>query len=360
MALTIKEVPVEGYETVIEALDPSVGLHALIAVHDTTMGPALGGCRIYPYASVDDALFDVLRLSQGMTYKSAVAEIGLGGGKSVIIADPHEQKTDALLKSFGKAIDSLDGRYICAEDMGSTPEDMVVIRSETRWVTALPGKESSGDPSRFTAWGCFRGIQAVAYSLWGARSLKGKCVAIQGVGSVGAKLAEQLFWAGAELIISDIDPQRAENVASQFGAQTCSIDKVLEVPCDILAPCAIGGILNEKSIPRLQCTAIAGGANNQLLKDEHGGLLMERGILYAPDFVINGGGIINVACELEPDGYNPRVARRKVDKIYEVLLSIFEVAERRGLPPSHAAIDLARHKLHYHIGKRESTIHLHH
>lgn len=364
MALSIEEIDIEDYEKVIEAKDPDVGLHALIAIHDTTMGPSLGGCRIYPYTSREDALFDVLRLSRGMTYKSAVAEIGLGGGKSVIIADPKTQKTEALLRSFAKAVDSLDGQYICAEDMGTTLEDMSIIRSVTQWVAALPDLKSSGDPSRFTAWGCFRGVQAVAHTLWGACPVKDmlreRTIAIQGLGSVGAKLAEHLFWAGARLIVSDVDPVRAEGIAAQLGAQACTSEEILHVPCDILAPCAVGGVLNSESIQRLQCTAIAGAANNQLLHEEHGELLMEKGILYAPDFVINAGGIINVACELESEGYDPCLAREKVNTIYDTLLSVFEMSARRNLPTSQAADELARHKLHYGIGKRSTSVHLHH
>lgn len=360
MTLEIKDIEVEGYEHVIEARDPSVGLHAIIAVHNTTMGPSLGGTRMYPYQSTEEALTDALRLSKGMTYKSAVAEIGLGGGKSVIIGDPRKDKTPELLTSFAHAINSLNGTYICAEDMGTTLEDMATIRKTTRWVSALPDSKSSGDPSRFTAWGCYRGIKAVSQSLWNTRKLRDRTIAIQGLGSVGAKLAEALFWEGARLILSDVDPEVAEAVAKPLGAQIAAPDEILHVACDILAPCAIGGILNDETIPRLQCTAVAGGANNQLLEERHGRVLMDRGILYAPDFVINAGGIINVACELEPEGYDPRLAREKVATIYQTLISVFEVAERRNISTSQAANDLARHKLQYGIGKRSTSVHLHH
>ena len=360
MNLEITELQEPGYERVIEARDSESGLHAIIAVHSTEMGPALGGTRMYPYKSREEALTDVLRLSRGMTYKSAVAEIGLGGGKSVIIGDPKTLKSEALLLAFAQAVDSLGGKYICAEDMGTTLEDMATIRRGTRWVTALPSKKSSGDPSRFTAWGCYRGIKAVSQWLWNTRVLRDRTIAIQGLGSVGFKLAEHLFWEGARLIVADIDHDHAKRVGKALGAQVTTTDDILHVPCDILSPCAIGGILNKDTIPRLHCTAVAGAANNQLLTQQDGAELMQRGILYAPDFVINSGGIINVACELEPEGYDPCLAREKVATIYDTLLNVFEVSERRNIPTSVASDELAKHKLQYGIGRRSTSVHLHH
>jgi leucine dehydrogenase len=355
LVLECREIPVEGYEKVIEAIDKASGLHSFIAVHSTRMGPSLGGTRIYPYSSAEEAFTDVLRLSKGMTYKSAMAEIGLGGGKSVIIADPLTQKSDALLRAFGKAVDSLGGSYICAEDMGTSVDDMATIKSVTPFVVALAETESSGDPSRFTAYGVLRGIQATARHIWGSDSLQGKVVAVQGLGSVGAKLARFLFWEGAQLIVTDVDFARTADIAGRYGARVVGIDEILSVPCDILAPCALGGVLNDQTIPQLKCRAVAGAANNQLLEPKHGEDLVKRGILYAPDLVINGGGIINVSVELEAGGYDPVEARRRVDAIYQVLLSVYNIAEKRKISSSRAADDLAEHKLRYGIGRRRTS-----
>lgn len=359
MTLEIKELPTKGYERVIEGIDHSVGLHCLIAVHNTSMGPALGGTRMYPYTSVKDALFDVLRLSRGMTYKSAVAEIGLGGGKSVLIGDPKRHKTEELLYAFGRVVDSLEGLYICAEDMGITTRDMTIIRQATKYVVALPNANSSGDPAPFTAWGILRGFHSVAKKLWGSESLRGKKVAIQGVGSVGTRLAEHLFWEGALLILSDKEMDTAMRLATRLGAECSKPDEILSSQCDILAPCAIGGIINSESISRLRCKAIAGAANNQLLTPEDGSLLVKRNILYAPDFVINAGGIINVSFELDEQGYRAAASREKVNGIYETLQHIFHIAEKNKIPTSLAADQLAEHKLQHGIGKRMVPVSLH-
>lgn len=352
LMLEYKEIPVEGYEKVLEATDTERGLHAFIAIHDTTMGPSLGGTRIYPYENKEEALTDVLRLSKGMTYKSAMAEIGLGGGKSVIIADPSQEKTEDLLIAFAEAVDSLHGKYICAEDMGTTVKDMELISTRTKHVAALDKSNSSGDPSPYTAFGVFRGIQAVAYKLWGSVRLEGRTIALQGLGNVGWKLGEMLYWNGVKLVVADVARERCERFAQQFGAAVVSTDEILSVDCDILAPCAMGGILNDDTIPDLTCAAVAGGANNQLLEERHGDDLRERGILYAPDYVINAGGIINVSIELEPGGYNPRSAWKKVNGLYEVMLSVLNISQKRNISTSEAANELAEHKLRYGIGKR--------
>ncbi len=353
LMLEYTEIPVEGYEKVIEAVDVDAGLHAYIAIHDTTMGPSLGGTRIYPYSSNEEALTDALRLAKGMTYKSAMAEIGLGGGKSVIIADPAKEKSEELLLAFATAVDSLKGKYICAEDMGTSVEDMALISTKTSYVVALDSKTSSGDPSPFTAFGTYRGMQAVAFKLWESESLRNRQVAIQGLGNVGWKLGEQLFWAGAKLVVADVNGDRAAEFGHQFGAQVVSTDEILFTECDILAPCAMGGVFNDQTIPKLRCAAVAGAANNQLLEEKHGEELMKRGILYAPDYVINAGGIINVSVELDPGGYNARIAWKKVEALYEVLLSVFNIATKRKIPTSEAANDLAEHKLRYRIGQRK-------
>jgi leucine dehydrogenase len=358
--LVLEEIFVPGYERVIKVTDEKTGLKALISLHNTSIGPALGGTRIYPYASFDDALNDVLRLSKGMTYKSALAETGLGGGKSVIILDPKKGKTEEILMSFGRAINRLEGAYICAEDVGCTTVDMMVIRRTTPYVVGLPHEKSSGDPSPFTAWGTFRGIQSVLKKIYGSDSLKDKTVAVQGLGSVGFRVAELLFWAGAKLILSDINHDKALKAAAHFGAEVCDPKNILTTACDVLAPCALGGILNQDSILKLNCHAIAGCANNQLLNDADADELMKRGILYAPDFVTNAGGLINVNEELDPEGYRPGISRNKVDSIYDRLMIIYDIAEQNRFSTNSAAVSLGDYRLKYGIGKRLNSIQLHH
>lgn len=357
--LQIKEIAVEGYKKVIEAVDTEAKLHSFIAIHDTTLGPALGGMRVYPYSSTADALNDVLRLAKGMTYKSALAECGLGGGKSVIIADPHTDKTDELLMAFGEVVNSLKGEYITAEDVGSTPEDMMIVHKKTPYISALPTDQSSGDPSPYTAWGVFKGMQAVAYKLWGTPSLRGKTVLIQGLGHVGSKLAALLFWDGAELILSDIEKAQMHTLAHRYGARTVEPRRVFEVECDIFCPCAMGGIINDKTLPLLKCKAIAGSANNQLEKPIHGVRLMERGILYAPDFVINAGGLLNVTTELDPHGYDPKAARDRVDRLYDILLALFKKANREKKCTSVVADEMAEYNLKHLVGARTVPIKFH-
>ncbi len=350
-SLRLEKMFVNGYEAIYKVTDSRVGLKAIIAIHNTTLGPAIGGTRIYPYETFQEALFDVLRLSKGMTYKSSIAQVAMGGGKSVIIADPKE-KTAAMLCSFAKAVDLLKGQYICAEDSGSTPSDMQLISNITPFVTGLAGEKGSGDPSPFTAWGTFRGIQATLKKLFGSDSLSEKTVAVQGLGNVGSRLAEILFWAGAKLVLCDINQNKAEQMAKKFGAKTCSPDEILSVECDILAPCALGGIINAKTIPNLRCKAIAGSANNQLLNDQDADLLMKRGILYAVDFVINSGGLYNCVAELHPEGYNSATVRKEIHKIYDQLLNVYKVAEQNGSSTHQAANALAEYRVKYGVGKR--------
>lgn len=354
--LEIKEITVPDYEMVIEAKDPASGLHCLIAIHDTTLGPSLGGARMYPYKRKEDALEDVLRLSKGMTYKSAIVENGFGGGKSVIIANPKSEKTEALLESFGNVIHAMKGQYIVAEDVGTSEEDMIIIRRRTPYVAALPTEQSSGDPSRFTAWGVFRGMQAMAMKLWKSPSLRNRTIAIQGLGHVGGRLADLLFWEGAHLIFSDIDQQQVQKLARKYGADIVDPDNFMSTPCDILSPCALGGTLSKKTIPYLKCQAIAGSANNQLLERGDGRRIKDRGIIYAPDFVINAGGIINAAAEFDKGGYDPNRSRDKVNRIYDTLLEIFVRSEVEDKTPNQVAIDIAQQKLLHKIGKREQPI----
>lgn len=354
--LEIQEIPVTGYEKVIEAKDSDRGLHCLIAVHNTTLGPSLGGTRIHPYSSPDLALKDVLRLARAMTYKSAIAQDGLGGGKSVIIADPQKDKTRDLLLAFGEVVNSLKGNYIAAEDVGSSLDDMGILRLTTPYVVAWGTEKSSGDPSRFTAWGIYRGIQAVAQALWGSPSLQHRTIAIQGLGHVGSKLSEILFWQGANLILTDIDQKKTNEYCQLYGAKTVAPEDFTSVKCDILAPCAMGGIINDKALSHLNCKAIAGGANNQLQDAEHGIQLLEKGILYAPDYIINAGGIINVAVEFEPNGYNPAIARDKVDRIFDTLWNIFQLSQKENKPTSEIADEIAEYNLTNNIGKRHEPI----
>lgn len=355
----IRTIQVPGYELVIEGKDPESGLHCFIAIHDSTLGPALGGVRIYPYSNPEEALDDVLRLAKGMTYKSAVISNGLGGGKSVIIADPKKGKPEALLLAFAEVVDSLKGQYIAAEDVGTSVDDMGILRKKTPYVAALSSDQSSGDPSRFTAWGVFRGLQAVAKKLWGTRSLKGKTIAIQGLGHVGSKLAEILFWEGADLILTDTDPDKLGRHVHLYKAVKIQPGDFIEVPCDILSPCALGGILNSSSIPKLRCRAVAGAANNQLLTQEDGFALRERNILYAPDYIINSGGIINAAAEFDKGGYDPNVSRNRVDHIFDTLAIVFEKAEQENKPTSQVADELAESHLKNLIGKRIDPILFH-
>lgn len=359
-SLVLEEIEVPGYERVVHIKNDQVGLNAIICIHTTGMGPALGGTRIFPYATFDAALNDVMRLSKGMTYKSALSECGWGGGKSVIIADPKKDKTEALLFAFGQAVDLLKGDYICAEDVGCSPQDVMVISKATPYVVGLPHDKSSGNPAPFTAWGTYRGIQSVLKKIHGSESVEGRVIAIQGMGSVGASLADILFWNGAKLIISDIDAERCLKAARQLDAQVVSPDEILKVECDVLAPCAMGGIINGQTIPHLRCLAIAGCANNQLLKDSDADELKARGILYAPDFVINAGGLINVTEELESCGYNTSVARNKIHKLFDQLMVIYDIAEQNGCSTHKAAMALGDYRLKYRIGKRQNPPIFHH
>jgi len=353
--LKINELKVDGYETVIEAKDPEVHLHCFIAIHNTRLGPALGGVRLKTYTSTQEALQDALNLAKAMTYKSALAETGLGGGKSVIIAT-DAQKSEELLLAFGQVIDSLKGRYIAAEDVGTNPEDMEIIRKKTPYVAALPSEKSSGDPSRFTAWGVYKGIQAVLKTLKGSKSLKHQRVAIQGLGNVGRKLADILFWEGADLILCETNPSKLHSLALLYGADVVDSTEYFQVECDILAPCALGGVINEDSIPLLRCQAIAGAANNQLANANCGRLLLDKNILYAPDFIINAGGIINAAQEFHTKKYNPKIARNKVNHIYETLINVLKRSEMENQPTNLIANELAENHLKHLIGKRMSPM----
>ena len=361
--LTLEEIAVPGYHKVIRARDPSSGLDAIIAIHDLRLGKAaLGGTRMYPYNSFEEAMTDVTRLAQGMTYKSAASQSGWGGGKSVIIADPKnpKQKTDDLLASFGIAVNRLGGEYICAEDSGCGLKDMAIIAQYTPYVVGLPHEKSSGNPSPYTSWGVFRGIQAVMHKLFGSDSVEGRTIAIQGLGSVGSILAELLFWHGANLVVTDTNEPHAKEIAKKYSAKFVAPDAIYDEPCDVFAPCAMGAIINPTSIERLRCRAIAGAANNQLLTPADAEELRRLGVLYAPDFVINSGGLINVTDETLEGGYNPKRARDKVDMIYDQLKLIFKIASENGISTQKAVMQLIDYRLKYGIGRRQEPVHMPH
>lgn len=351
--MKITEIPVSGYEKVVKAEDSASGLHAFIAVHSTTLGPALGGMRMWPYKTEQEALTDVLRLSRGMTYKSAVADTGLGGGKSVIIGDPAKNKSEALFRAMGKFINSLEGRYITAEDVGTTIPDLDWVRKETKWVTGLSRESGgSGNPSPYTALGCLYGLRASVEHALNRKSLDGLHVALQGVGAVGSAYAKLLAQEGARITIADLRPQMTAALAKEIGAQVVTDEEIFAMECDVLAPCALGGILNEKTIPKLRCKVIAGCSNNQLLEEARDGeALMKRGILYAPDYVINAGGIINVSCELIPGGYNEQASLKKIHQIYDHLKEVFAISKSENIPTHRAADRLAENRLRAKSGR---------
>lgn len=327
------------YGEVHFAHDAASGLRAIVAIHDTTLGPALGGCRFIPYAREEDALVDALRLARGMTYKAALAGLPHGGGKSVLIRpeNPHFDRA-AIFRAFARFVDDLGGHYITAEDSGTGPEDMEVVRSITRHVTGFdPAKGGSGDPSPFTALGVRRGIEACVKLRLGADSLEGIHVAVQGVGHVGYHLCRELAAQGARLSVADVDPLKSERAKRDFGASIVALDAIFDVDCDVIAPCALGSALNDETIPRIRASIIAGAANNQLAEPRHGDDVNARGILYAPDYAINAGGLINVAFEVT--GYDPQKSRERVMQIYD---TIYEIGERsmRSMTPTYRVADL--------------------
>ena len=332
------------HEQVVFCHDGESGLDSIIAIHDTTLGPALGGTRMWPYRSADEALTDVLRLSEGMTYKAAVADLELGGGKAVIIGDSKRDKTPELLRAHGRFVDTLGGRYITAEDVGIGVEDMEYVYEETKHVTGIRSTpHGSGDPSPVTAYGVYNGIKASARKKLGTDELKGIRVAVQGAGHVGYHLCENLAAEGAVLTICDIDEDRVGKVVADFGATPVGSDAIYDVECDVFAPCALGAIINDGTLRRLRCSIVAGAANNQLEEDRHGDALDAKGILYAPDYVINAGGLINVYGELV--GYGLETAKEKARGIYGTLLSIYDIAEEEAIPTYRAADRLARERI---------------
>lgn len=334
----------ENHESIWLGRDEKRGLRAIVAIHDTTLGPALGGTRIWPYASFEEALADALRLSCGMTYKAAIADLPLGGGKAVIMADPKTGKTAALLAAYAEMLAALNGQFITGEDVGLTLADADFLRARTPNVTGTT-RGGSGNPSPVTAKGVYLGIKAAAKHRFGTDDLTGRRVAVQGLGAVGSALCEKLHRAGASLAVADIDAARVERACRDFGAAALATEEILSADADIFAPCALGGVLSEKTIPLLKTPIVAGSANNQLANHADVRLLMERGILYAPDYVINAGGLINVAGELAPGGYDPDAALSRVATIPTVLADIFRRADAEKRPTNDIAAEIALKRL---------------
>ena len=326
------------HEKVLFINNEKANLRAIIAVHNTNLGPAIGGCRLFPYASYDDALFDVLRLSRGMSHKNAVAGLPHGGGKGVIIADPS-QKTEAMFEAFAEAVNDLGGQYITAEDVNTTCDDALVMLRKTKHLCGLP--HNSGDPSPFTARGVWQGINATAKVALGADSLDGLTIAVQGLGKVGFDLCRLLHESGAKLIVANRSNKAvADRVRDEFGATVVSTEEIVSQKCDIFSPNAMGAIINPKTIPMLNCKAVAGGANNQIYDEASGLALKARGIFYAPDFVINGGGVINAAAEVDGP-YNKEAVLKKVDNIYNSIEHILTESKRTGKPEGVIATEWA-------------------
>ena len=340
----LKYMQEHGHEQLVACSEPSVGLRAFIAIHDTTLGPAAGGVRIWSYETEDEAVLDALRLSQAMTHKSAAADLHLGGGKGVIIADPHSDKTEALLRAYARFVDTLGGRYITTTDVGSTSRDLEYIALETKHVAGLPTSlGGSGDTSVMTGPGIYMGMKACAKSVWGSDSLSGRTVAMQGFGKVARYTTGHLLEEGVSLVATDVY-EGALKKASEPGAEVVAPDDIYDVPCDIFSPCALGGVLSNRTIPRLKCRIVAGGANNQLLEEEDGWALHRRGILYAPDYIINAGGIINIACEVDAD-YSAERSREMTERIYETMERVLRIASREEMPTAQAADRLAEERL---------------
>lgn len=335
---------VDEFEQVIFCHDKHSGLKAIIAIHDTTLGPALGGARMWMYENEEQALEDALRLAKGMTYKNAAAGLNLGGGKSVIIGNPKTDKSEELFRAFGRYIQSLNGRYITAEDVGTTEEDMDIIYEETDYVTGISSAYgASGNPSPVTAYGVYKGMKAAALEAFGTESLHGKSIAIQGVGNVAYHLCDYLHKEGAHLIVTDINEAAVKRALNDFNATAVKPDEIFSVDCHIFSPCALGAVINDQTIPQLKAKVIAGSANNQLQDARHGMLLYERGIIYAPDYVINAGGVINVADEL--NGYNRERALKKVETIYDKIRKVIEISKRDQVPTNIAADRMAEERI---------------
>lgn len=333
-----------GYEQLLYSVDPNAGLKCLICIHDTTLGPALGGVRMWTYGKEEDAVWDVLSLARAMTYKSAAAGLDLGGGKAVLIGNPWKDKSEILFKALGKAVASLGGRYIATDDVGTTMKDLEYIHTQTPFVTGLPFHlGGSGDSTMPTAHGVVRAMEACAKEVWGKTDLKGKVVAIQGVGKVGANLTRLLHQAGAKLIVTDINKAAVKAIVTETGADTSTPEKIVSLKCDIFAPCALGGVINSQSIARLQCPVVCGAANNQLENDSAGEEIQRRDILYCPDYIANAGGVINLALELT--GYDADVAYEKIEGIFDTTSEVIARSKKQRMSTAKAADHMAEERV---------------
>ena len=333
-----------NHEQVLFCNDKKAGLRAIIAIHDTRLGPALGGTRMWNYSSEEEALTDVLRLSEGMTYKASVSGLNLGGGKAVIIGDPKKEKSEELFRAFGLFVNSLNGRYITAEDVGTTVQDMEFINMETDWVMGLPKTVGgSGDPSPYTAYGVLMAIKASCKEKFGSENLEGITVAVQGLGHVGGNLVRYLSEEKAKLVVSDIDSQKVSHISKKFQCQVSDPETIHSVECDVFAPCALGAVLNDKSLPQLKCKVIAGGANNMLAEDRHAESLREMGILYAPDFVANAGGLMSVCVEME--GFPVERVLEKTKLVFDNTMNVFKKARKMNCSTHRAALEIASERI---------------
>jgi leucine dehydrogenase len=339
--MKIREKSVPGYERVLLGSEDAAGYQGIIAIHSTALGPAVGGTRYWSYKTEDDPMTDGLRLARGMTYKNALAGLPFGGGKSIILRDGKAADREQLFRAHGRMVNSLAGKYYTAEDVGTSPADMEFILKESEYVAGLQGR--SGDPSPHTARGVFRAMQAAAKHKWGSDDLRGKTVAIQGCGHVGYFLAGELARVGAKLIVADVDPAKVKLVVDDHHAGAVAPEEIYSVAADIFAPCALGGVLNDQTIPQLKATLAVGAANNQLLEPRHGNLLQQRGILYAPDYAANAGGVINGCCR-EMLGWDVPATLAKTDAIYDTLLRIFAMADQEKIPTYQAADRLAKER----------------
>ena len=343
--LVVGKMETMGHEQVVFCTDKVTGLKAIIAIHDTTLGPALGGTRMWDYSSEAEALQDVLRLSRGMTFKASISGLNLGGGKAVIIGDASKDKTEALMKKFGEYVDSLGGKYITAEDVGMNTKDMEYVREKTKYVTGIPvSMGGSGDPSPVTAYGVYMGMKASAKFKWGSDSLEGKIILVQGVGHVGENLVKHTTKEGAKVYISDIDQLKLDEVSEKYGVEIIMGDGIYDMEMDIYAPCALGSTLNTNTINRLKCQIIAGAANNQLADEVvHGKMIKDKGMVYAPDFLINAGGLINVYSEI--NGYQREESLLQTKKIYDTTLEILLKAEAEDITTHKAALLIAEQRI---------------
>ncbi len=335
-----------GHEQLVQCYDEATGLKAVMAIHSTVLGPAMGGTRMWDYSSDEEGVIDALRLARGMTYKSAISGLNVGGGKAALIGDVRKLKSEAYLRRFGKFVENLNGKYVAAGDVNISTHDLEYVRMETKHVTGLPEYlGGGGSSSLITAYGVYMGIKAAAKEAFGTDSLEKRSVAVQGVGAVGMKLLEYLVNEKAEVFVSDVEEDRLQTASREYGAQVVSTEDILEIESDIYAPCALGATLNDYTIPRLKCSVIAGGANNQLEEeDKHGQMLMEKGIIYAPDFLVNAGGIMAVAAEYFGE-YNKDYLYQKAENIYHNCLSVLKEAQAEKKNPQRVAMEMAEKRI---------------